>query len=188
MAGLCEQFDCMKSAITGGFCELHTLQNIANQLSQTTVRDTVPSILRQTSQVFETGAMRDLSEDKLDFEGCLTPELLTAYAEFKRITRRMADGTMRDDKNWKKGMPIGGYMKSLWRHMVALHAAYLSDAMQDEYEGEGEFEAAMAMMFNIQGFVFERIRENPEWLRIGIKKHKERREAELAARRAQIQV
>lgn len=188
MVVICKQLGCMKPAISNGFCAFHTLQDIAGQLNEPEPHDAIPSILRQTAQVFETGAMRDLSEDKLDFEGCLTPELLTAYAEYMRTTGRMANGTLRNTNNWKKGMPIGGYMKSLWRHMVALHAAYLSDATQDEYGGEGEFEAAMAMMFNIQGFVFERIRENPEWLRIGIEHHKKRREAELAARRAQIQV
>lgn len=67
---------------------------------------------------FEGGATRDCDQDKLDFEGFLSPEALTIYAEYMHRHRQTAKG-LRDSDNWQAGMPLPVYMKSAFRHLIA---------------------------------------------------------------------
>ncbi len=73
---------------------------------------------------FESGATRNDSEDRLDFEGFLSPLVLTRYAQYLHKHRKQADGKMRDSDNWQKGIPVSVYMKSKWRHFMATWTAY----------------------------------------------------------------
>lgn len=67
---------------------------------------------------FESGAIRDTDEGKLDYEGFLSPYVLRRYAEYMHEKRRMPDGSMRDSDNWQRGIPPEQCMKSLLRHVM----------------------------------------------------------------------
>ena len=67
---------------------------------------------------FDTGATRDTSENKLDFEAILCPAVLHRYTEYMNGCRKQSDGTLRDGDNWQKGIPIEVYTKSLIRHVM----------------------------------------------------------------------
>ena len=67
---------------------------------------------------FNTGATRDVDNDKLDFEGFLSPTVLIRYAEYMHTHRKQSDGALRDSDNWQKGIPKEVYMKSMWRHFM----------------------------------------------------------------------
>src|SRR5882724_7606971 len=54
-------------------------------------------------RVFASGATRDSDENKLDFEGLLSPLVLEEFAKYMHGKRKMPDGTMRDSDNWQKG-------------------------------------------------------------------------------------
>lgn len=69
-------------------------------------------------RVFDSGAVRDTSTNKLDYEACLSPLVLQRYAEYIRACRVQPDGKIRADDNWQKGFGISVWMKSKWRHFM----------------------------------------------------------------------
>ena len=104
---------------------------------------------------FESGATRDGDDDKLDFDGFLSPSVMQRYAEYLHEHRRQADGEMRDSDNWQKGIPLNVYMKSAWRHFFLwwkLHRAMVRGNYVDAKELE---DTIMALLFNAQGYAHE---------------------------------
>lgn len=99
------------------------------------------------TRTFETGATRDTDEDKLDYEGFLSPLVIEAYAKYMHEKRQMPDGTLRTSDNWQKGIPLDAYMKSMWRHFFAVWKAHRS--------GQGATEDLLALLFNVQGMAHE---------------------------------
>jgi hypothetical protein len=110
--------------------------------------------MEQLIRTFESGATRDTSQGKLDYEGFLSPIVLKRYAEYMHKNRIQSDGTFRASDNWKKGIPREEYMKSGFRHFMdwwSLHRGY---------EGRGDMEEALcALMFNVQGYLYEYLKE-----------------------------
>ena len=74
---------------------------------------------------FDSGATRDIVEDKFDFEGFLSPLVLNRYAEYMNKHRKQSDGNLRDSDNWQKGIPMKVYMKSGFRHFFMQLYAFL---------------------------------------------------------------
>ena len=108
-------------------------------------------------RTFETGATRNADDNKLDYEGFLSPIALERYAQYLHKHRFQADGKVRESDNWQKGIPFTVYMKSLWRHFMdtwKLHrlslAAPLTPTGQDQLEDD-----LCAVMFNAQGYLHE---------------------------------
>lgn len=102
-------------------------------------------------RTFDTGATRDSEDNKLDYEGFLSPYVLTAFAEYMHENRKQADGTLRDSDNWQKGIPMTAYMKSMWRHFMevwALHRNGLGQSVLME-------RALCALLFNVMGYLHE---------------------------------
>ena len=103
---------------------------------------------------FSTGANRNESTDKLDFEGFLSPLVLKRFAEYMHEHRKLEDGTLRASDNWKKGIPKKEYMKSGWRHF---HDWYMED---NGYQSrEGLEKALCGLMFNTMGYLHEILKE-----------------------------
>jgi hypothetical protein len=111
--------------------------------------------LRPVVRTFETGANRDVDDDKLDYEGFLSPAVLHRFAEYMHTHRTLRDGTLRASDNWQKGIPRDAYMQSAWRHFM--------DWWSSHREGDGEYpdvEAMCALMFNVMGYMHEVLREH----------------------------
>jgi hypothetical protein len=105
---------------------------------------------------FETGATRNIDDDKLDFEGFLSPLVLEEFAKFMHGHRIQADGEMRDSDNWQKGMPLNAYMKSAWRHFFALWKIHRGHKAYDEKGNEVTLKQELtALMFNTMGYLHE---------------------------------
>lgn len=105
---------------------------------------------------FDTGATRNVDDDKLDFEGCLSPLVLQEFAKYMHKHRRQADGKLRDSDNWQKGIPKTEYAKSAWRHFFdfwMLHRGY--QARSENGKPVTMLEALMGLRFNIQGYAHE---------------------------------
>ena len=101
---------------------------------------------------FETGATRDTDEGKYDYEGFLSPLVIERYAKYMNGHRVQSDGSLRDSDNWQKGIPLNAYMKSKMRHDMDLwfhHRGY------SEFAREKLEEALCAILFNVQGYLFE---------------------------------
>ena len=101
---------------------------------------------------FASGAYRDVDENKLDFEGFLSPAALTRYAEYMHKHRKQSDGEMRDSDNWQKGIPRKHYMKSLWRHFVDMWTRHRKGATADDADMQ---EVVCSVIFNAFGYLHE---------------------------------
>lgn len=104
-------------------------------------------------RTFETGATRDSDEDKLDYEGFLSPIALEAFAAYMHKHQFQADGQRRESDNWQLGLPAAQTMKSLWRHVIDLWAIHRGWRQGDPVE------AACACWFNTQAMLHELLRE-----------------------------
>jgi hypothetical protein len=102
---------------------------------------------------FDTGATRDTADDKIDFEGCLSPLVLESFAQYM-LRATYTDAGRRSSDNWQKGIPIDVYMKSLLRHTFELWIAHR--------RGEFNREAADGAFFNLQGFYHEHLKLRAE--------------------------
>lgn len=99
---------------------------------------------------FETGATRDTDQNKIDYEGFLSPIVLERYAYYLNKHRVQSDGNLRDSDNWQKGIPKDVYMKSLCRHLISLWLAHRGKGMIIDTE-----DSLCAIIFNAMGYLFE---------------------------------
>ena len=110
---------------------------------------------------FESGATRDSDENKLDYEGFLSPIVLRRYAQYMCKHRKQSDGQLRDSDNWQKGIPIAQYMKSKWRHFMDTWSQWRAkiDHPIDQYDIE---ESLCAELFNTMGMLHEILKKGFE--------------------------
>ena len=97
------------------------------------------------SRVFDSGAKRDLDNDKEDYIESISWVALKRYSKYMK-TQESKYGR----GNWKKGIPIEEYEKSLLRHIQK----YLSN----KYDGsldEIDLDHLSAAFFNLQGLIHE---------------------------------
>lgn len=107
---------------------------------------------------FDTGATRDTADGKPQYEGYLSPVVLHRYGQYMLEHQTQADGSTRSADNWQKGIPVDAYVDSLLRHVmdVWLHHRDRGDLATEEYE-----ESLCAVLFNVQGLLYERLKESP---------------------------
>jgi len=108
-------------------------------------------------RTFESGATRDSDEEKLDYEGFISPLVLKRYAEYMHKNRIQADGKLRASDNWQKGIPVDQYMKSKLRHFMdtwLIHRGHPARAVCSDQE-----EVLCAELFNTMGMLHEILRE-----------------------------
>ena len=101
---------------------------------------------------FETGATRDTDNDKLDYDGFLSPLVLKRYAQYLDKHRIQADGNLRESDNWQKGIPFTVYMKSGWRHFMDWWSLHRENVPVDSEKLE---DALCAVLFNAMGYLHE---------------------------------
>ena len=99
---------------------------------------------------FETGAIRDNDEGKVDYTGLLCPKALRVYCEYMNRHRVQADGNLRASDNWKKGIPKDAYLKSMARHFMEVWELHEEGGPHDALT-----EALCAVMFNVHGYIHE---------------------------------
>lgn len=115
------------------------------------------ALLRQ----FASGATRNLDNNKIDYEGFLSPSVIEAFGKYMHSHRLQKDGTMRDSANWQAGIPLDVYMKSGWRHFFdwwKLHRGLEAASPEDGHQID-KVEALCALMFNVQGYLHELLKE-----------------------------
>lgn len=103
---------------------------------------------------FEDGVIRDSDDQKLDFEGFLSPAVLWAFAEYMHKHRKLPDGSMRGSDNWQGGMPLDVYLKSLLRHVMdlwMLHRGF-KPVRPENGEEVSLSDTLGGILFNLQGF------------------------------------
>lgn len=106
---------------------------------------------------FTTGATRNLDDNKLDFEGFLSPLAIEVFAEYMHKNRLQADGTTRDSDNWQKGIPLDSYMKSMYRHFFDVWKCHRGYSTPDDM-----ITNLSALLFNVQGYMHELIKHESD--------------------------
>ena len=109
---------------------------------------------------FDTGATRDSDDNKLDYDGFLSPLVIRRYAEYLHKHRTQVDGKKRDSDNWQKGIPLTTYMKSMWRHFIDLWTMHRCDDPGIQSDADKE-EALCAVIFNASGYLHELLKDTP---------------------------
>lgn len=99
---------------------------------------------------FKTGAMRDTDLGKEDYVECLSWTALLRFGKYmKTQEKKYPPG------NWRKGIPLEEYEKSLMRH---LHKYFIN-----KYENgtlELDIDHLGAAMFNLQGIMHEQAKRD----------------------------
>ena len=106
---------------------------------------------------FGTGATRDTTVGKYDFEGFLSPLVLQRYAAYMHKHRTQSDGTLRDSDNWQKHFGPDHYaicMKSLLRHTMDMWFEHRGLKSRDGIE-----DAMMAVLFNVMAYADKYLKE-----------------------------
>ena len=103
---------------------------------------------------FDTGATRDTDMGKNDYEGFFSPIVIKRFGDYMTKHRKQSDGGLRASDNWQKGIPKVAYMKSGYRHFFDWWKEHRGFKTKD-----GLIEALCALMFNVQGYLFEVLKE-----------------------------
>lgn len=118
----------------------------------------------RAKRVFDTGASRDATAHKPDYEGFLSPAVVLEFGRYMHKNREMADGSLRDSDNWQRGIPLDAYAKSLLRHVVQVWALHRRLEVFD-YDGVTPVdikEALCGALFNVQGYLHETLKRESE--------------------------
>jgi hypothetical protein len=94
---------------------------------------------------FKTGAVRDSDTGKENYVECLSFTALRRFAKYMKTQEHKYP-----PDNWRKGIPIKEYEKSLMRH--------LQKYFMNKYEGgslEPDIDHLGAAWFNLQGLMHE---------------------------------
>jgi len=100
-------------------------------------------------RVFKGGATRNTDDEKLDYEGFLSPFALKAYCEYLNKHRVQADGKVRDSDNWQGGFGPGVCMKSMLRHVWDAWMIHRGGTVIEDGQVVSKKNALCAAMFNI---------------------------------------
>lgn len=116
-----------------------------------------------TIRTFSTGANRNSAAGKYDYEGFLSPAVLSRYAEYMHKNRHLADGTLRDSDNWQKGIPQDVLVKSGFRHFMdwwALHRGFYLSRGEHEPPTVDIDEAICGLMFNCMAYLHNKLMQD----------------------------
>lgn len=108
-------------------------------------------------RAFASGATRDTDTSKLDFEGFLSPLVLQAFGAYMNFNRTLNNGDTRDSDSWQKGMPPEVYIKSGFRHFFDMWKFQRGLSIK-----EGIVWAACGLLFNVQGYLHDFLKANPD--------------------------
>lgn len=117
--------------------------------------DKLPETLKTMIRQFDTGATRDISDHKYDYEAFESPLVLNRFGAYMHKHRKQANGKLRDGDNWQKGIPNKEYVKSLFRHFFDVWAIMRGYNCVEPLGGKAIDlqDALCAMRFNVNGLL-----------------------------------
>jgi hypothetical protein len=149
----------------GAMCEMSIAKLMGRQLLDEYLRP-LGDVHAKAMRTFETGATRDVDNDKYDLEGFISPLALERFGQYMHEHRKQSDGSIRDSDNWQKGIPLAAYRKGLIRHVRTAWALWRGWPVKQERVGgvlkEPTLEDALcAILFNVQGMLHELVKPQP---------------------------
>lgn len=111
-------------------------------------------------RIFETGASRNSTIDKIAYEGFLSPLVLERFGRYMHRHRHLEDGSLRDPDNWQKGIPLASYMDSAWRHFMDM---WFYHRGHPDLAHEEQQEALCGLMFNAMGYLHELLKQDKQF-------------------------
>jgi hypothetical protein len=156
-----------------GKLELLFHNNVIDEIPRSTEEQV--AIYKKYNRQFDTGATRDVDDYKYDYEAFFTPYVMNRYAQYMHQHRIQEDGTMRDGDNWQKGIPDTAYMKSMFRHFFDVWSIMRGLTCKDpKTNKEIELEEALCgLKFNVDGLLFNILKEKNPVMYNGVKQFKE---------------
>ena len=115
----------------------------------------IPNVIRR----FPSGATRSADESRYDPEGFFSPRVLERFCLYMNKHRFQADGAVRASDNWQKGMPRETYMKGMWRHFLHAWSRHRGCVPADSGAAENLEEDLCALLFNVQGYLHELLKD-----------------------------
>ncbi|KKN49451.1 hypothetical protein LCGC14_0642880 [marine sediment metagenome] len=115
-------------------------------------------------RTFDSGATRNVDDEKIDYEGFLSPWVIRRYGNYMHSHRIQADGKVRDSDNWQRGLPPDVYIKSLLRHALdawSIRRGLRTFDTKDGHEVDIE-EALCGIIFNASGYLHEHLKAKEE--------------------------
>jgi len=112
-------------------------------------------------RTFKTGATRDTNTNKLEPFEFISPAALHRFSEYMHRHRVQSDGGLRAGDNWKKGIPQETYLRSLMRHVMDFWLVTSGWPPRYDEKVADPQEIACAILFNIQGWLHESLKEKP---------------------------
>lgn len=118
---------------------------LSSQANREALEKSIEQANKGNVRHFDSGAIRDLDDEKEDYVECLSWSAMRRFGLYmKSKEKQYGPG------NWKKGIPIKEYEKSLFRHVQKYFA--------NKYEGaniEPETDHLAGIFFNLQGLIHE---------------------------------
>lgn len=100
---------------------------------------------------YKSGATRDTAQGKPAYSGFLSHEVIRRFGEYMLKHQVQSDGNLRPPNNWKKGIPKDDYIDSMFRHFMAV--------WEKHEAGFDNEEDLCALMFNVQGYLYETLKQ-----------------------------
>jgi hypothetical protein len=116
--------------------------------------------MKKRIRQFSTGATRNLSDHKMDYEGFNSPFVEQRFAQYMHTHRKQKDGTLRESDNWQKGLPEKETLKSLIRHTFDLWLLARGGAPRDPDTGQlcDKEDLLCAIRFNTTSLLHETLK------------------------------
>lgn len=109
-------------------------------------------------RTFPKGGTRSDDDGKIDYAH-LSALADRVWCEYMHEHRIQENGELREPDNYKKGLSLESYKKSLRGHMQDLNLILEGHKVFEKGKEVTPFDAIMAIRFNVQGVIIETMRD-----------------------------
>lgn len=157
---ICGQRGCstcvgFSSAYGINICTLESCYEEADANIAEDEKKMMKSIKQAKTRKFDTGAVRDTDEGKLNYVKALSPWVIKKYVEYLGKHRQLPDGSVRDWDNWKNGIDKQVYAESLIRHAMTAWLLHEGCPIEDNHGPVTMEDALCGVIFNAMGYLYE---------------------------------
>lgn len=113
-------------------------------------------------RVFKSGASRNSSLNKYDYEGFNHPLVDHSFAKYMHHHRKLEDGSYRDSDNWQKGIPVKELMRSFRSHVQDVMLINRGIKVFEDKKEVTLEEALNGVKFNLNAMVLDLLKNTKQ--------------------------